>query len=627
MCGINGFIQFESMFNKDKLYNIVHLMNDQILHRGPNSEGLYADSFCALGMRRLSIIDLENGSQPIWNETHDTMIVFNGELYNYQVLRSNLILKGHIFKTNSDTEVVLHGFESYGKEFLKKMEGMFAFAIYNTHKKEWIIARDRIGEKPLYYYRDDKSFIFSSELKSMLYTDIVPKTIDKEALSQYFQLTYIPAPKSIIKDVYKLMPATALTINSNGCVSEYKYWELENLNEDELIYDYSKCKKLLREALFNSVEQRMISDVPIGAFLSGGFDSSIIVGIMAKLSSKPINTFTIGFNDKVYDESKIASIVAKKNRTNHQVLILDWENVHNDIDYILENIDEPFADSSLIATYSVSKMARQYVTVTLTGDAGDELFAGYNKYLVDYYSDRYIKLPKMIRKGIFEHSIKMLSSKSELRRKAEKVINSSQLEPFERRKLLMSLGFKPNELENLMNDSFVDRMDFISQQYDYLRNYDDQAKAQYVDLKTVLEGDMLTKVDRASMLASLETRVPMLDSNVIEIAFKMPTQFKINKKDRKIILKDTFEDLLPKELFNSPKHGFGVPIDEWLETILKSNLLRYASKDFIDEQGLFNYDYINSFINNHLSHKENRYSELWSFYVFQNWYERVIIKI
>ena len=624
MCGINGFVQFNRIKSAAEMSMLVHSMNEKIIHRGPDDEGVFADDLCALGMRRLSIIDLQSGNQPIWNETHDMVIVFNGELYNFKPLREELKAMGHIFTTNSDTEVVLHGIESFGTSFLEKMEGMYAFAIYNVKKKIWILARDRIGEKPLYYYKTKDYMLFGSELKSLLATGLIPKEIDREALSIYFQLTYIPAPYSILKNVYKLPQASYMQIDNDGNIISEKYWDIKNIGSEQLITDYSEGKRLLKEAFYKSVEQRMISDVPLGAFLSGGFDSTIIVGIMSQLSSKPVDTFTIGYREKQFDESSLANIVAKKNNTNHHVLMMNWESVIGDFDVLLGNIDEPFADSSLIATYAVSKMTKQYVTVALTGDAGDELFAGYNKYLIAYYGGKYNKIPRILRKAVIEPLIGLIPAGHSLERKASKVIHAASMDIYEQRKILMSLGFKPNELTKLMRDGYVAPMQFIREYYDRLTNYDEQTRAQYIDLKVVLEGDMLPKVDRASMLASLETRVPMLDSKVIELAYRLPANFKINKTNRKIILKDTFRELIPEELFHAPKHGFAVPIGKWLEKILKEQLLKYADKEYLEAQGLFNADYINRIINEHMTHKADRYSELWAFYVFQNWYERIM---
>ena len=345
---------------------------------------------------------------------------------------------------------------------------------------------------------------------------------------------------------------------------------------------------------------------------------------MAQISAKPVDTFTIGYKERLFDESSLAKIVAERNHTNHHMLIMDWESVLNDLDILLENIDEPFADSSLIATYAVSKLAKKYVTVALTGDSGDELFAGYNKYLISYYGNRYKRVPRFLRKSVVEPLVRLIPVSNPLAMKAHKVINAANLDSYEQRKYMMSLGFKPNEITELMEDGYVSSMQFLRECYNRLTNYDEQTRAQYVDLKVVLEGDMLPKVDRASMLASLETRVPMLDSKVIELAYRLPSTFKINKTNRKIILKDTFRDLIPEELFQAPKHGFGVPIGKWLETTLRERLLKYADSEYLESQGLFNADYINNIVKEHMTHTTDRYSELWAFFVFQNWYERII---
>ena len=620
MCGINGIIQFNHKRTAGDLRNIVHDMNERIIHRGPDDEGLFADEFCSLGMRRLSIIDLAGGNQPIWNPDHTKVIVYNGEIYNFKVLREELIKAGYSFRTNSDTEVILLGYEEYGVEILNKLEGMFAFVIYDLNEKKWILARDRTGEKPLYYHIDPEKAIFASELKSITATGLVKKEIDTTALSQYFQLTYIPAPLTIFTGIRKLPPGHYMVIDADGGSEIKQYWHLNS--EIDPSIGYEEYKKKLREALISSVERRMISDVPIGAFLSGGFDSSIVVGIMSLLSPGKVNTFTVSFDDKIYDESKLAELVAKKNNTNHTVLKISEEEILGNIPDLLGNIDEPFADSSLIAVNAISKKAREYVKVVLTGDGGDELFAGYNKYLLPYYGNRYKKIPKFLRKGVIEKSLNLLPSKSYRVMGIRKVINACGLDEVEQIRYMMSLGFKPDELKELIPGIDIETMDFISKQYAFLSSADAQTRTQYVDVKTVLEGDMLPKVDRASMFASLETRVPMLDSNVIELAFNTPTEYKIKGKNRKIILKDTFRDLLPDELFRAPKHGFGVPVSDWLENSLKDQLLKYSDEEFLRSQGLFSADYIGKVIEQHMTHQIDRFSTLWSFYVFQNWYER-----
>ena len=295
MCGINGAISFNNNMTEQYLGKIVHGMNEKIIHRGPNSEGLYSDDKCSLGMRRLSIIDINGGEQPIWNEAHDKLIVFNGEIYNYQELKESLIAKGHVFKTHTDTEVVLHSYEEYGKLSFKMLEGMFAFCIYDLLQKEWLIVRDKNGEKPLYYYKNDDLLLFASELKSILGTGVVPKNINKDALDIYFQLGYIPAPYSIVSNVYKLQPASYMKIKYNGVTQVDKYWELQITPPKDEDVDYESSKKKLRELVLSSVSRRMHSDVSLGAFLSGGIDSAVIVGTMSSLSTQKIDTFTIGF--------------------------------------------------------------------------------------------------------------------------------------------------------------------------------------------------------------------------------------------------------------------------------------------------------------------------------------------
>ena len=627
MCGINGIIQFSGRRTPEELRALVHAMNEQIVHRGPNHEGLYADAHCAIGMRRLSIIDLAGGLQPIWNETRTMAIVFNGEIYNFQSVRERLVSCGHHFATSSDTEVILHGYEEWGLEVLPKLEGMFAFAIYDQAKRQWLLARDRIGEKPLYYHHNGQCLVFGSELKSLLATGLVLREIDAAALSTYFQLTYIPAPQTIFQNVHKLLPATAMTIDAQGEVKTHSYWELPRNLEENLISDYGECKRQLREAMCRSVEQRLVSDVPLGAFLSGGFDSSIVVGIMAEVAGKQINTFTIGFPDKQHDETALAQLVAKRHNTNHTILKLDWETVLENIDHLLGNIDEPFADSSLISTYAVSLMAKKHVTVVLTGDAGDELFAGYNKYLANYYSDLYRKIPRFLRKNLLEKLFDCMPQTGYLVNKIKKVLRSADLTEYDRIVFMMSLGFKPDELAQLLPELPIVPMDFLQSQYEYFTSGDHQTRTQYVDLKTVLEGDMLPKVDRASMLASLETRVPLLDSKVVELAYRIPTRYKIARRERKIIWKDTFRDLLPPELFQAPKHGFGVPMEQFLRTVFHERLHHYASADFLEAQGLFDSAFIQEMIRRHDLKQENRFSELWAFFVFQNWYDRTMKQV
>ncbi|WP_156290944.1 asparagine synthase (glutamine-hydrolyzing) [Oceanobacillus salinisoli] len=621
MCGINGLFQYTGTYKTEQISTIISKMNNRIIHRGPDDNGVFVRENIGLGMRRLSIIDLENGKQPIFNESKSLVIVFNGEIYNYKSLKQDLLSKGHKFYTTSDTEVALHCYEEYGVESFNKLKGMFAFAIYDLENEKVTIVRDRAGEKPLYYYKNSEMFLFASELKSLVDTGIINKKIDRAALEQYLQLTYIPAPLTIFENVYKLMPGHYMVIDCRETIEIKQYWDVK-YNDDKLITDYEECKKELRNTLFNAVEQCMVSDVPVGTFLSGGIDSTIITGIVSQISDKPIDTFTIGYKDKQFDESNRAKLSSDLHKTKHHVFYLKYEDALPELDKILNNIDEPFADSSYIPTYMVSKYASKYVKTVLTGDSGDELFGGYSKYLIGYYSEKYNKIPKWVQKNIIKKAVYALPDNTSIIRKARKVIDNADNSIFEQRKNLMCLGFKKGELTHVLKDYIhkSDHLNFIQDYYMQNETDDELSRALYTDFKVVLEGDMLPKVDRASMLSSLETRVPMLHKDVIELAAKIPSMYKINSKNTKIILKETFKDLIPKELLYASKSGFGVPIGKWFQNELKEELLSCLNKDFIEAQGIFDYDYIQKILNEHFSLSKNRSSELWVLYVFQSWY-------
>lgn len=620
MCGINGIIDFNQKISCEEKKKLIELMNSTIVYRGPDEEGIYSSDYLCMGMRRLSIIDLSLGHQPIYNEDRTIMIVFNGEIYNYQTLKLDLEGLGHIFATNSDTEVIIHAYEEYGNSMFNMLDGMFALSIYDSTKRELIIARDRMGEKPLYYYKDLDYFIYSSELKGLLATELIKKEINNTALCQYLQLTYIPAPYSIFKGIYKVMPGHYLKISDNGTIIDSEYWSFSY--ECDKINDYKKAKELLLKEVKESVKQRMISDVPIGAFLSGGIDSGSIVALMASLSDRPIETFTIGFKERAYDEKDRARKVAKMYGTNHHEYILDYEESLEIINEILKKMDEPFADSSALPTYFVSHFASQYVKVVLTGDAGDELFSGYNKYLIGYYSNLYKHIPKWFRNNIIEPLIYLLKDSSNLTRKVRKVIENVDKDLYQQRKEMMCLAFKEYEIDKLLKSEYVDVkcLDFIKSIYDMNKDVTEMEKAQYVDLKIVLEGDMLTKVDRMSMLNSLETRVPLLSKEILKLSTRLPVTFKIRRNKLKRIWKDTMKKQLPKGFIKKPKSGFSVPVDYWFRNQLKEELLTMLSKSIIEEQGIFNFNYIEQILQEHFSEKRNRKSEIWSLYVFQKWY-------
>lgn len=619
MCGINGIFQFHKRFSQDELHDFVHRMNEKIIHRGPDSQGIYADDRCAIGMRRLSIIDLITGDQPIWNDDNTLAIVFNGEIYNYKDLREELVFDGCVFHTNSDTEVILRGYERHGVAFLDKLDGMFAFCIYDKNSQSLFLARDRAGEKPLYYAKKEGTFLFASELKSIVSTGIIKKNINHLALSQYFQLTYIPSPNTIYEDVRKLNPGHYMTIDIDGNIEIKQYWDL-TYSQDTIIEDYDTCKKLLRDAVLSAVERCLVADVPVGAFLSGGIDSTIITGLAAIISDRPINTFTIGFKDKEYDESGRAEIVAKKYNTKHFVSFVTPRDALDVLPTIISNMDEPFADTSLMVTHLVAKLARGYVKTVLTGDAGDELFAGYSRYKIAYYGQIYTSFPTALRnvgKGVLNN----LPKGSRLTRKTDKFIRTAEL-PLRRQRIeLMKLGFTDTNV--FCKGENIHDVDHIYDYYDhYLSETDEVNRILYTDFKVSLEGDMLTKVDRASMQASLETRVPLLSKGVLETISCIPGKYKINKGKQKIIFKDAFSDIIPDTLVNAPKKGFDVPIGAWLRNELKHDVNRVLDSHRIIEQNLLDPIKVEKIASDHLEKKTDRQMEVWCLYVFEKWWEQ-----
>jgi len=625
MCGINGFIDFNDSMDYEVKRNHIKSMNDIIIHRGPDDHGQMIDGNVVLGMRRLSIIDIETGEQPIYSYDNQQVIVFNGEIYNFIEVRELLISKGYIFKTLSDTEVLLYAYKEFGKGFVDRIKGMFSIAIYDLSSKKIIIFRDRAGEKPLYYYFDNDVFIFSSELKSLLVLDKIKKNINKDALNQYLQLTYIPSPLTIFEGVYKLNPGHIIEVDTLKNINITKYWEY-SFNDLNQIKSKKECISLVRKTIFESVEKSLQADVPVGIFLSGGIDSTIIAGVASKISNNKINTFTIGFDDKKYDESGRAKIAARKFKSNHNLLVIDYEKILPEIDLMISNIDEPFGDSSYLATFMVSKFAKNKVKTVLSGDGGDELFGGYDKYLIGHYSKVYNQIPTFFRK-FFEKIIYLFPDKTNISRKLRKVIENSTLDIFEQRKNLMCLGFKDDELNKLLKNDFktINHLLFISEAYNSQKMTNDEInKALYTDFKIVLEGDMLTKMDRASMLASLEVRVPLLDRDVVEIASKVPSRYKINNRSKKIILKNSFKDIIPNKLLKASKKGFSIPVAEWFRNQLKEDLMKVLSEERINNQKIFNYEYVNYVINEHMSLKKNRASELWTLYVFQKWYSKFL---
>ena len=628
MCGIAGFISREkdsaSSAEREILLN---KMCRVIEHRGPDEQGLAVEGRAALGMRRLSIIDLKTGQQPIYSEDGSLFIVFNGEIYNYQELKRELESLGHRFKTNSDTETILHAYEEFGADCLEKLRGMFAFAIWNKRDESLFLARDRVGKKPLFYALTEKgNFVFGSELKVLLTHGEISKQIDYAALDAYLTFGYVPEEFCIFKNVQKLPPGHFL-IFKDGKIQTKKYWDFryEEITEIKSEDEYAEE---LRELIKEAVEIRLISEVPLGAFLSGGVDSSTVVGMMSQVSEKPVKTFSIGFNEDTFDELKYARIAAKHFNTEHHEFIVTPDLVEI-VDELVWHFDEPFADPSSLPTFMVSKMAREFVTVVLSGDGGDELFAGYTRYVTDKKRSGLEKLPAKLRENLF----KPLSESLPHGAKGKNYLYNVSLSAIDRyidsvshfgrmgRKSLYSKKF----LENL-NGDFGKSEDVFRKIVQKVSTGNATDNLLYLDSKTYLPGDILTKVDRMSMATSLEARVPLLDHKLIEFVTKIPTALKLKNLETKYIFRKAVRGIVPEEILDRPKQGFGVPINEWINLQLRDRIRETLCEKRTLERGYFDARYIKVLLDEHGRGRRDHSYSLWILYMLELWHRKFLDK-
>ena len=623
MCGINGLVARHA--TELQVSKKLELMNRSIVHRGPDDEGFFTAQLgtAALGfaMRRLSIIDLSTGKQPIYSEDGSKVIVFNGEIYNYKKLRKDLEAKGASFHTTSDTEVILSLYEFYGTEAFKMLDGMFAFSIFDRTRNKIFIALDFFGEKPLYYTQTAEGFIWSSELKSL--TAVLPSKpeLDPTGLALFFQLTYIPAPFTIYKDIYKLEANHFLEYDlENHTLSIEKILSEKLLEKsgDSFAQAKSKIHDLVQESVFS----RSVSDVPIGTFLSGGVDSSIVSLCLAQGTAEKINTFSIGFEKRSFDETPKAQVVAKLIGSSHHEFMISEKDLSADLDRILRNFDEPFADSSALPTYLVAQKTAAHVKVALTGDGGDELFGGYNKYLIGHINKKYVGLvPEFLHRHLLTVTDVFTKQKEDHRGLKFKI-----------RKSLHSIDYGNDFFYNIIKLGFSD---YDMTRY-FLPHVLNKNPLQYykskiaapttlsdfraVDQMISLEGDILVKVDRTSMLTSLECRAPFLNRNLWEYTGTLPENYLIKGKEKKYILKKAFEHYFPENFLEQPKQGFGVPVGDWLKFGIRKELESYIEPGFLKKQELFEVDGISTLVRNHLSSFEDHSFKVWTFYCFQKWY-------
>lgn len=615
MCGICGYIGKNAISD-----TILNEMNDTMSHRGPNDRGIYqtrmrSGYYLGLAHRRLSILDLsELGHQPMFNKDKSICIAYNGEIYNYLELRDELRKKGYIFHSNCDTEVLIAAYEAYGVSFLQRLNGMFAMAIYDSNTDQIILARDRIGKKPLYYYADDHgNLIFGSELKPILKHPDFHKEMRTDIISRYLCYKYINAPDTIFAHTYKVMPGEYIIWQNGSIRRKELYWDIleqYQICSQELVGDYSEAKAQLKRVLQDSVQKRLIADVDTGTFLSGGIDSSLITAIAQQVTGESVKTFTIGFETSEEDEAVYAKDVAKYLGTDHTELYLTEKELFETIKDLPYYYDEPFADSSQIPTMLVSKLAKQGATVILSGDGGDELFCGYPKYDWIYFAQR---LDSMA--GMANFILAPIHITEKLPEKMRALLENRN----EETKVQLFTDIRQNHtVDMILGNSLTAKYRRETQ----IPVRDWQIKRQLLDMMTDLPGDMLAKVDRASMKYSLEVRCPLLDYRIIEFSFRVPQQFKYHHFDKKHILKDITYDMIPRKLLDRPKKGFGVPLADWMRTKLHADLLHYADTAILRKQGIFQPEKIHEFIY-HLDHSNKSLynSVLWSFYVFQMWYQ------
>ena len=628
MCGITGIFAFNEL---GRLFMInMNAANEALAHRGPDMGRMFMEERVGLAHRRLSILDLSTaGNQPMTDPTGRYTIVYNGEIYNFRQLRSDLEAQGIEFQSDCDTEVLLHLFIQEGENCLNKLNGFFSFTVFDAEQDSLFIARDRMGIKPLVYYVDEDKFIFASEMKALLAYKI-PREVDVTSVFQYLQFNYIPAPESIFKNVHKLLPGHFMRIKKREIQIE-KYYEppfSEGCTYQSAL-SYDDAKHQLLELLDDSVKQRLIADVPLGAFLSGGIDSSAVVALAAKYTQK-LNTFSIGYkNEPLFDETKYAELVAKKYDTNHTVFKLGNDDFYENVFDLLDFYGEPFADASQIPVYILCKETKKKVTVALSGDGADEIFAGYNKYLGEFKARENGFLAKMLK-----NSLPILDKLPKNRntaignriRQFHRFAEGMQKSPQERYWYLTSWQ---NEIgaKAMLSDkakSLLDGEEYQSRKSRILNliHGSDFNEILHADTLMLLPNDMLHKVDSMSMAHALEVRVPFLDHRVVNFAFGLPSHYKINGQMKKRILQDAVKYLLPKELYNRPKHGFDVPLTKGYKGELRNWIEEILADDFVTSQGVFSLDYTRKLKQTIFDTTNFDQNQVWSVLAFQHWWKK-----
>lgn len=623
MCGVTGVVDLRS--ERAVREDLLRAMTDSLFHRGPDGDGFHLEPGVGFGHRRLSIIDLEGGKQPLYNEDHTVVVTFNGEIFNFVQIQKELVLRGHTFRTRCDTEVIVHAWEEWGVDCLKRFNGMFAFALWDRNKRTLFVARDRLGVKPLYYAEVDGWLIFGSELKAVLHHSSVQRHIDPRAVEDYFAFGYVPDPKTIYLGVKKLEPGEYLLHERGGAtLRPQRYWDVPLTGQHRAVSDVHAVEHELRDRLKEAVRKRLISDVPLGAFLSGGIDSSAVVAMMRELGGNKILTCSIGFREPQYDESEFAELVAAAKQTNHKKEIVEASD-YSLLDKLVGIYDEPYADSSAIPTYRVCELARRHVTVALSGDGSDENFIGYRRYRLFSAEERLRRLiPASLRRRIFgplgrlypklDWAPRVFRGKTTFQALAHETVDAYlhavSLSSDEMRSAMFAPKFK-RELQGYNARE-------IFHAYTAGKSFDDAlSMVQYLDFKTYLPGDILTKVDRASMAHSLEVRTPFLDYELVEWVAQLPTALKLKGGVGKHVLKESMRPLLPEHVLFRKKMGFAVPIDLWFRSSLNERIGVALSAPHLRDSGIFDGNYLDRLLREHSSGRRNHSTTLWSLLMFE----------
>ncbi len=629
MCGIIGFINLDHQQTASE--HIARSMAGAIIHRGPDDEGFYFNHHVAIGMRRLSIIDLAGGHQPISNEDGSVWVVFNGEIYNYRELRQRLLARGHQLKTNSDTEVIVHLYEDHGDDLVQHLNGMFGLALWDERRQRLLIARDRMGEKPLYFTQTGEAFVFASELKALVEHPSVERRINLLALRKYLQYEFVPSPHTMLEGVRKLLPAHRL-IFENGRWRTESYWKI-SYDDERLKISEEEAAEEIRNRLREAVRMRLVSDVPLGVLLSGGIDSSSMAEMACEAAGGRVKTFSIAFEEKSFDESSYARRVAAQLGTEHYEQRFTEGQMLDIVPEIPRLLDEPLGDGSLIPTFLLSRFTRQHVTVALGGDGGDELFAGYPTYGAHRMANLYQKLPRFLRSGIIEPAVARLPVSTEnlsFDFKAKRFVRGASHAAGTRHTIWMG-SYDAAEQRKLLNPEIIAAcpdeevfdevlpFDRLNGAHQAARKIDLIENMMTLDARLYLAECVLFKVDRASMAASLETRAPFLDHTFVEFVLKLPVEMKLKGLTGKYILKKAMRGRLPDEVIDRPKKGFGMPVAKWVKGELRGFVRDTFSPERLNRRGLFNADYVQRMLDEHERGLADHRKLIWTLLMFEMW--------